>query len=494
MNEIRTQSHRRVRLLALAVLATSHLMIVLDATIVNVALSAIAEDIGFDAAGLQWVITAYILTFGGFLLLGGRLADRFGGRDMFVLGAGLFGVGAFAAAVAGSGPLLIGGRALQGFGGAVLLPSALSLLLVVFPEGPDRHRALGLWAGVAAVGSTLGLILGGVLTQALSWRWVFWVSVPVAAAAALAARLVLPARSSRQAPRFDLAGAVLATSGLVVLVYALVQTTTAGWASAQTLALMTLAAGLLAAFARLQRVRTDPLVPLALIRSRRVLGADLVGFLFGAAIYAVFYFLSIFMGGVLGYSPVRIGLAFLPMSAGIAAAASVAGRLLGRVTWRSAIATGTLLTAGGLASLVRITPSSGYPGTLLPALACVGVGMGIALVALTSAAVSGVPGHHSGVASGLFSAAQQVGGALGLALLTAVSTARTESLTSSGLPAAPSALAAGWSLGFAVAAGLMLFATAVGVATIGSAKPEPPAAAPTVPSLDNRKESACPTS
>lgn len=449
------------RWLALAVLAGSELLIVLDATIVNVALSDIEADLGVGSADLQWVVTAYVLAFGGFLLLGGRLADRLGRRRMFIAAAGAFAVGSLLAGLAESMPALITGRALQGLAAAMLAPSALSLVMVVFAEGRQRDRALAIWGGVAASGTAVGLLLGGVLTQALSWHWVFWVNVPVAAAAALCARTVLPADTITHGKGFDLVGAVLGTGGVTALVYALVRSPEVGWAARPTLSMLLLAVGLLVAFGWLQHVRTDALVPTRVLRDRCVLGADLVGLACGAAVYALFYFLSLFLGGPLGYSPLQTGLAFLPLAVALAAAAQLAGTMLGRIAPRALILTGTLVIAAGLALLGGIDPDTSYPATLLPALVCVGLGMGLAFVALTSAAVGSVAEQDSGIASGLFTAAQQIGGALGLALLTAVSTARTHSLTGHGPNPSPHAVAAGWSLGFLVAAGVMVLAAVI---------------------------------
>ncbi len=458
------------RWVALAVLAGSELLIVLDATIVNVALPAIQADLDVEGTDLQWVVTAYVLAFGGFLLLGGRLVDRFGRRRMFIAAASVFALGSLLAGLAPSMPALIAGRALQGLAAAGLAPSALSLVMVVFTEGPQRDRALGIWGGVAASGTVMGLLLGGVLTQALSWRWVFWASAPIAAGAALLGRTVLPESTKTRGQGFDLAGAVLGTGGLIALVYALVRTPELGWVSAPTLSVLLLAAGLLVAFGWLQRNRRNPLVPMRLLRDRNVLGADLVGLAAGAAIYALFYFLSLFLGGPLGYGALRIGLAFLPLAVALAAAAQLAGRMMGQVAPRSLVLAGTLIIGGGLALLGGIDPQTSYPATLLPALICVGVGMGLAFVALTSVAVGAVAEQDSGIASGMFTAAQQIGGALGLAVLTALSTVRTHSLSGNGANPGPHAVTAGWSLGFLVAAGVMVLAAVATMTMISNGR------------------------
>lgn len=457
---------RDARWIALAVLAISQLMIVLDATIVNVALNDIQGDLGFSGADLQWVVNGYTLAFGGFLLLGGRLADRLGRRRMFMVGSSLFAFASLLGGLAETQGLLIAARSLQGLGGAIMAPAALSLLTVVFSEGKDRDRALGLWAAISAGGAAIGLILGGVLTQNLSWEWVLWVNVPIAVAAVIGARLFLPESKDEGAQGFDVAGAVLGTGGLVALVYGLVRAGEVGWASTQTLGVLGLAVALLAIFAVVQSRREDSLLPTRLLRNRSVLGADLGALIIGAAIFAIFYFLSIFFGQVLGYDPVRTGLAFLPMTLVIGIGAGIASSLLGRVGPRPLLVVGTLIAAAGLALLSRISPSADYAVDLLPALLLVALGMGLAFVALTSAAVAGVPDEDSGIASALLNAGQQVGGALGLAILTAVSTARTESLLGGDAPVPPTpasleALVDGWALGFVVAAGIMLVGSVV---------------------------------
>jgi EmrB/QacA subfamily drug resistance transporter len=446
---------------ALVILTGSHLLIVLDATIVNVALSSVQRDMGFGHAALQWVVTAYTLTFGGFLLLGGRLADRFGRRRMFVCGALLFALGSLLGGLAESQAQLVAGRALQGLAGAVLSPAALSLLLAVFTERRARDRALGVWAVVSAGGNALGLILGGVLTQLLSWEWVFLVSVPVALGAALCGRLVLPQVPGGRAARVDTVGAVLGTVGLGALMFAFVRMPEEGSFAPGTLLVLVASAVLLALFARLQRTRPHALLPLRLLRDRTVLSADLIGLLFGAGVYALFYFLSVFLGETLGYAPLEVGVAILPLTVAITAAAWLADRLVRRVRPQFMIMAGTLLAAAGLASLARIAPDSAYTTTLLPGLLCVGLGMGTASVALTSTAVGGAAAEDSGVASGLFNAGQQLGGALGLALLTAVSAAYTRRLAAGSAGPTPGETTAGWSVAFLVAAGMMLLGTAV---------------------------------
>ncbi|NKY34612.1 MFS transporter [Nocardia speluncae] len=467
----RSAPARKRALWALAVLAGSQLLVVVDATIVNVALSAIRDDLGFSLQDLQWVITAYTLAFGGLLILGGRLADRFGHRRMFITGALVFAGASLVGGWAGTAELLVAARAVQGIGAAVMAPAALALLMRVFPAGRDRTMALGVWAGVTAGGTALGLILGGLLTQMLSWPWVFWINVPVAVAAAGLAIVVLPSGEGDRVGRIDVAGALTATVGLMALVYGLVRTTETGWASTGTLAALGAAFLLLAAFGLLQARRSDPLVPLRLLRNRTVLGADITGLIFGVAIYALFYFLSIFLATVLGYSPVTVGLAFLPMTVAIAIAARLAGGPLASVPGHRLAAAGSLLVAAGVGLLMRIGPDAGYLGTVLPGVVLAGLGLGFAFVPLTAAAVSAANPSDGGIASALFNAGQQLGGAIGLAVLTTASATRTAQLAGSGEPSA-AAVTAGWSLGFGIAAVMALAGAAVAaVALEPSAKP-----------------------
>jgi EmrB/QacA subfamily drug resistance transporter len=457
---------------ALAVLAGSQLLIVLDATIVNVALTDIRQDLGLAPTDLHWVITGYVLTFGGFLLLGGRLADHIGRRRMFMAGSVVFGLGSVLAALAESAVPLFVGRGLQGLAAAVLAPSALALLMTVFPPGRDRNRALGVWGGVSASGTALGLILGGVLTQLLSWEWVFWVNVPIVAVAVLCARLVLPESRAERSARFDVAGAVLVTGGLAGLVYGLVHAAEVGWGAPQALLVLVVSAVLLLAFARLQAVRTHALVPTRLLRDPTVLGGDLVGLILGAAIYGLFYVLSLFLGGTLGYGAIAVGAAFLPMAAAIAVASAIAGRVLGRVGARRLLIASALLTAAALGSLVRIAPESTYVAVVLPAFVLAGLGLGLAFVALTTAAVGSAPASDSGIAAALFTTGQQVGGAVGLAVLTAVATTRTSNALAAGVPEAE-AVTMGWSLSFVVCVGLVLAGLLITLTMIRPAPSQP---------------------
>ena len=462
--------------LALAVLAISQLMVVLDISIVNVALPDIARDLQVGSQNdLSWIVTGYTLTFGGFLLLGGKLADRLGRRRIFLVGAVLFAVASLLGGFAGNLGLLIVARLVQGLGGALMAPAALSLLTVVFAEGPERNRALGIWAAISAGGAAIGLILGGFLTEYASWRWVLFVNVPVALLAVVGALRFVPESRDVRARGFDVPGALLVTGGLVALVYALVEGNGLGWTSARTLGMLALAVILLAAFVVVQRRSADPLVDFRLFRSRTLLGADIGALFIGAGIFAVFFFLILWMQQVNDYSPIRSGFAFLPMTVFIVVGAAIASQLLGRTGPRPLLIVGPALSAAGMLLLaLRLDPTSSYLTMVLPSLVLIALGMGLTFVALTSAAVAGVPEEDAGVASALLNAGQQVGGALGLAILTAVSTARTEAIAPGppGTPGFVEALVEGWGVGFVVAAGFLAVAGIIGGTLVRVSKAE----------------------
>jgi len=457
------QPHHRVvnKGLALVVLAIAQLMVVLDATIVNVALPDISRALNVHSnSDLQWVVTGYTLTFGGFLLLGGKLADRIGRRKVFLAGALLFATASLIGGLSGNLGVLLSARAGQGTGGALMSPAALSLITVIFAEGKERNRAFGIYAAITAGGAALGLILGGVLTEYVSWRWVFFVNLPIAAIAVVGALLVVPDSRDAEAQGFDVPGAVLVTGGLMSLVFALVKGNDAGWTSAQTLGTLALSVALLVGFVQVQRQVRSPLVPFRLFASRSLAGADLGALLVGAGIFAIFFFLILWMQVVNHYTPVKSGLAFLPMTLLIGISAGIGSQLLGRVGPRPLLTVGPILAGSGLLLLgLRLEPDSSYLTVVLPALSLVAFGMGMTFVALTSAAVAGVPQEDAGIASALLNAGQQVGGALGLAVLTAVSTARTTSLLSGSHGRNPlPGLVHGWDLGFIVGASLLLTA------------------------------------
>jgi EmrB/QacA subfamily drug resistance transporter len=460
--------------LALVIVAISQLMVVLDATIVNVALPDISRALHVRSnADLQWVVTGYTLTFGGFLLLGGKLADRIGRRRVFVLGAGLFAFASFLGGIAGNLGLLITARSLQGIGGALMSPAALSLLTVIYKEGKERNKALGIWSAITAGGAALGLILGGVLTEYASWRWVLFVNVPVALIAIFGAERFVPESKDERAQGFDVLGAVLVTSGLMALVFALVKANSYGWGSGRTIGILGFAALLIAAFVAVQLRATAPLVPFRLFKSRSLLGADVGALFVGAGIFALFFFLILWMQVINHYSPVKAGLLFLPMTLVIGVSAGITSQLLGRVGPRPLLITGPLLASLGLLLLsLRLQPNSSYLTVILPSLFLVALGMGMSFVALTSSAVAGVPHEDAGIASALLNAGQQVGGALGLAILTAVSTTRTDHLMGAvrSKAGATQALVDGWNLGFMVGAGFLLVAGIVMVSLVRVSK------------------------
>ncbi|MCU1691346.1 MAG: drug resistance transporter, EmrB/QacA subfamily [Frankiales bacterium] len=456
--------------LALVVIALSQLMVVLDATIVNVALKDIRDDLRFTSdADLSWVVTGYTLTFGGFLLLGGKLADRLGRRSVFIAGAALFAVASLAGGFAQSQELLIIARLVQGLGGALMSPSALSLLTVVFEEGPERNKALGIFSAITAGGAALGLILGGVLTEYLNWRWVLFVNVPVAVLAIVGALRFVPESKDETAKGFDVPGAVLVTGGLTALVYGLVKLNDDAVSTGTKTGTFVLAVVLLVAFVAVQLRSRTPLLPFRLFRSRSLLGADLAALLLGAGLFAMFFFVTLWMQVVNGYSPITAGLAFLPFAFVVGAGAGLSSNLLGRTGPRPLLVAGTALAAVGMIHLaLRLEPGSSYVGVVLPSLVVIAFGMGLAFVSLTSAAVAGVGKADAGIASALLNAGQQVGGALGLAILTAVSTSRTESLYSGppGTPAFLKALVDGWAAGFVVSACFLAAAGLIALALV----------------------------
>ncbi|HEX2315666.1 MAG TPA: MFS transporter [Thermomonospora sp.] len=409
-------SFRTGRLLAL--LALSQLITALDFTIVYVALPAIGADLGFSAQTLQWVASAYAVTYGGFLLLGGRAADLLGRRRMFVLAMTLFALASLAGGLADSKELLVAARAVQGLGGALLFPATLALVNTLFEEGPARNRALGVWSGAGASGLALGSLAGGVLTGAWGWEGVFYVNVPLAAVAIAAAFALIPADGPRErGRRFDLPGAVLATAGVSLLAFALIQGPEAGWTSPSILAGFALAAVLLAAFLAVERYSRDPLMPLRLFGNRSLSPAIAVILVFGATFNAVPYFLTVYFQTVLGYGAITTGLAFLVPSLLIALGTQLGGRLAGRIGMRATLLGGTTGGAAGTAVLALGVSADGSYWAVLPGIVIMGVSQGLTWTGMWIAAATGVAAREQGVASGLASTALQVGSALGLAVL-----------------------------------------------------------------------------
>jgi EmrB/QacA subfamily drug resistance transporter len=413
--------------LALAVIATAQLMVMLDLTIVNIALPSIQRELHFSAANLTWVIDAYVLVFGGLLLLGGRTGDLFGRRRMFVLGIGLFSAASLAGGLATTQSMLIAARAVQGIGAAIASPTALALVATTFPDGPPRHRAMAVYAGMSGAGGALGLLLGGFLVDVSTWRWVLFVNVPIGIALVIAAPLVLPRTVGRRG-RLDVPGALTASAGMALLVYGLVRAPDTGWSATQTIAAFAGAVALLAAFVGIELRSRQPLLPLGFLRNRNRAGGFAVMLLLGAAMLSLIFFLTQFLQDVLHYSPLVAGVAYLPIPVAVGSTGLVVSRQVKRFGTRPFLTAGPLLVAGGLAWVSLATARSSYLDVLGP-LVAVGIGMGLSFVPLTLNAVTGVGANESGLASALLNTAQQVGGALGLAaLVTIAATATRDSL------------------------------------------------------------------
>lgn len=439
-------------------------IVILDATVTNVALPTIARDLDFTASDLQWVITAYTLTFGGFLLLGGRSADLFGRRRLFTLGVTIFTVASLANALSQSSSALIISRALQGSGAALLSPAALSIITTSTAEGQERRRALGIFAAISAGGGGAGLVLGGVLVTYLSWRWAFLINLPVGAGAVVLARVYVPESHARErAGSFDLAGAILITAGLALFTYAVTEANRYGWGSARTLGLEAVSLGLIGAFLIVEKRLRAPLVRLAIFKIRSLSTSAAATFLLTAGLYSNFFFGSLYLQVVKGHTPLQTGLMFLPQSACVAVFSAISQRAIGRVTPKLVLTTGLFLDAAGLAYLSTLQVSDNYLTGFLPGILCVATGLGLAFVPLTMTATSAAKPDDQGLASGIFNTSQQVGGAVGLAVLAAVATTVTANAHAS---SHAQALVSGYTTAFAVAAAITLAAVAVVVALL----------------------------
>ncbi|MEV4918559.1 MFS transporter [Streptomyces tirandamycinicus] len=404
---------------ALLLIASCQLMVVLDATIVNIALPHIQRSLQFSTTGLAWVVSAYTLTFGGLLLLGGRMGDILGRRRVFITGVLVFVLASLLGGLAQNAPQLLAARALQGAGGAVASPTALALISTTFREGPERNRAFGVFAAVSAAGGALGLLAGGVIVEWLDWRWVFFVNVPIG----LLIVLATPRRvreSARHPGRFDIAGALTSTLGMVMLVYGFIRAAQHGWRDALTLASFATAAVVLAAFILVETRSRQPITPLHMFADRNRAGTYGMMLSLAAAMFGMFFFLTLFVQNVLGFSPLRAGLSFLPVSAVIATGAWLASRLLPRFGPKPFLVTGSLLATAGLAWLTGVGVDATYAGDVLGPMIVFGSGMGLQFVSLTLMALSHVPPHESGAASGLLNTSQQIGGSLGLSVLVTV--------------------------------------------------------------------------
>jgi EmrB/QacA subfamily drug resistance transporter len=441
--------------LVLVIACLAQFMVVLDATIVNVALPSIQKGLNFSPSSLQWVVNAYTLVFGGFLLLGGRAADLLGRKRLFVAGVILFSGASLLNGLAQSSTMLIAGRALQGLGAALVSPAALSIITTTFTDTTERTKALGVWSAIAAGGGAVGLLLGGVLTDLVSWPWIFFVNVPVGVVTVLlATRFVPESRANLGHRTFDLAGAATVTGGLIVIVFAIVKAQSYGWGSARTIGLIALGLALLAAFVAIERRSDAPLMRLGIFRIRTLAVADGVLLLVASGMFGMFFFASLYVQEILGYSPLKAGLAFLPVTVGIVIGAGLAQQLIKRFGVRNVAVGGITLAAAGLAVLTQLPVHGSYLGNLLSGLLPMSIGMGLTFVPITLLATGGVPENDSGLASGLFNTAQQIGGSLGLAILSTLAASQTTSLLNSGVAAIP-ARVSGYHVAFAAAAGML---------------------------------------
>jgi len=414
--------HRRHATLALTVIAGAQLMVVLDATIVNIALTYIHQALHFSQTNLSWVLNAYTLTFGGLLLLGGRAGDLFGRRRMFMIGVAVFAAASLLGGFAQDQTWLLVTRALQGVGGAIASPTALALIATNFEEGPERNRAMGIYAAVSGAGAAIGLILGGILTSELDWRWVLFVNAPIGVAIVAATPFVIHESERIRHQTLDLFGAFSSTAGMAALVYGFIRAATPGdgWNDSLTLISFAVAVVLLTAFVITEWRTSEPLMPLRLFRDETRVGSYVVMLILGAAVFAMFYFLTQYIEFVMGYSALKAGFAFLPVSAVIVVVAQVTSTLISRVPVKLLMGTGTLFAGGGLLWLSKLTVHASYATHLLPAIGLIAIGMGLIFVPITVTAVAGVQPRDSGVASAMLNVAQQVGGTIGLSALVTV--------------------------------------------------------------------------
>ena len=445
----------RMKWLGLALLAAVQFMVVLDIAIVNVALPSIQTDLGFSQANLQWVISAYALVFGGFLLLGGRTADLLGRRRVFMGGLVLFTIGSLLCGLAWDESSLIGARAIQGLGAATISPAALAILMTTFAEGRERNIALGVWGGVGGFGAAAGVLLGGVLTDALSWEWIFFVNIPVGLAALALAPVLLGESRDTRVKSFDVPGAVLVTAGLTTLVLAITQGDGWGWTSGRTIGAFALAAALLGGFVVWENRVAEPLMRFGILRTKTVLGANVAGFILGTALFSMFLMLTLYMQQVLGFSAMKTGVAYLAVAGTSIIWANVAAALVNRVGVRPLIATGMALLAVGMMLFAQVEVGGSYATDLLPGFLIVALGMALCFVPISIAALAGVRQAEAGIASGLINTTQQIGGAVGIALLSTLAISRSEDEVASGAPL-PEAMTSGFQLAFWVGAGIAL--------------------------------------
>jgi EmrB/QacA subfamily drug resistance transporter len=450
---------RRGKLLLTLLCAVAFLDFI-DASIVNIALPTIRRQLHFSVQGLQWVPSAYLLTYGGFMLLGGRAADLLGRRRVLIAGTTVIGIASLIGGVSQSSGLLVGARLLQGVGAAMMLPSALSILTTTFVEGSDRNTALGVWGGVGGLASAAGVLLGGVLTEGPGWRWVFFVYPPICVVLLYSIVRLVPADGPRRKLQdFDVVGAVLATGGMLLLVFGIVKAPNQGWGDTKTIAELGVAAALLAAFVLNERRHRNPLLPLSIFRIKGLAAADATQLIGLAGFLAMFFFLTLYMQNVLGYSSIQAGLAYLPVTAGAGIAAGVVSQLFARIGTRPVIVAGSLIAAAGVYYLSRVPVHGSYAGDLLPGLVVMSLGLGAVFVGVTTAANAGVPPDKAGLAAALVNASTQLGGALGLAIFSAIATSRTNHLLAAHATV-PHALTSGFHRAL-LASGFFLIAAAV---------------------------------
>ncbi len=454
------------RWLILVIACLAQFMVVLDNTIVNVALPSVQRGLDFSPANLQWVVNAYTLIFGGFLLLGGRAADLLGRRRLFVAGVVLFASASMLNGFSQSSTMLILGRGLQGLGGALVSPAALSIIITTFQDHSERTRALGVWSAIAAGGAAFGLLLGGVLTDLISWRWCFFVNVPVGIATVmLALRYVPESRADLGHRRFDAVGATTVTTGLLAIVFGIVKAQAWGWGSGKTLGVLALGFALLALFVVLESRSPAPLVKLAIFKVRSIATANVVMLLVASALFGMFFFVSLYVQDVLGYSPLKAGFAFLPLSLGIIIGAGISQGIIGRLGVRTVSVIGLLIATAGMLILAQVPLHGHYVSDLLVGFMPLSIGMGLVFVPLTLLGTSGVSNDDAGLASGLFNSSQQVGGSLGLAILATLSVDHTTNLLKHGAAANPltrvAATVSGYHVAFLAAAIMMAAGCAI---------------------------------
>jgi EmrB/QacA subfamily drug resistance transporter len=437
----------RHKWLALALLSVVQFMVVLDIAIVNVALPSIQVDLGFSQENLQWVISAYALVFGGFLLLGGRAADVVGRRRIFIAGLVVFTLASLLAGLAWSEASLIAARSFQGLGAAIISPAALSILSTTFAEGRERNIALGVWGAVGGFGAAAGVLLGGVLTDALSWEWIFFVNVPVGLTALALAPLLLAESRDASVKRYDVPGAVLVTAGLSSLVYAITQAGQDGWLAGSTLAFFGAALALLVGFVVWELRYPEPLMRFGILQVRTVSGANVTGFIMGTAMFSMFLMLTLYMQQVLGYSAMETGVAYLAVAGTAIVWSAVAAQLVTRIGVKPVLVVGMTALTAGLVYFTQVSVGGSYLGDLLPGFLVIGLGIGFSFVPISIAALAGIQPSEAGLASGLINTSQQIGGALGIAALSTIATSRTSDAVASG-SALPDALVDGFTAAF----------------------------------------------